>query len=289
MSRGDISLDGAKEQAERISQSARQWIVPLARFGFAAKGSVYIIIGVLAALAAFTGGGQTTDSRGALQEILEQPYGQFLLGVIAIGLAGYAIWRFVQSIEDTENKGSDAKGIALRIGYAAIGLIYASLAYSAVQLILGSRGSESSSSSSSDKSSREWTARLLAQPYGRWLVGAVGLVIIAFAVWQFYKAYAAKFREKLKSSEMSKRSESLATRAGQIGLAARGVVFGVIGGFLLQAAWRSSASEARGLSGALRALEQQPFGAWILGLVALGLVAHGLFMFVLARYRRIVL
>lgn len=285
MSRGNMSLGGAKEQAARISRSARGWIVPLARFGFAAKGSVYIIIGVLAALAAFTGGGRTTDSRGALQEILEQPYGKFLLIAVAIGLSGYAVWRFVQAIEDTENKGSDAKGLARRIGYAAIGLIYASLAFSAIKLIVGSGGG----GRSGDQSSREWTARLLAQPYGRWLVAAVALGIIIFAVYQFYKAYKAKFREKLELGGMSKQTENWAVRGGQVGFAARGVVFGVIGGFLLQAALRSSAGEARGLSGALRALEQQPFGAWLLGLVALGLVAHGLFMFVLARYRRIVL
>ncbi len=281
-----MSFQRGKEEVERISQSARSWIVPLARLGYAAKGVVYIIIGVFAALAAFSrgGGGQTTDSRGALEEILYRPYGRFLLGVVAAGLIGYAVWRFIQAVKDTENKGSDAKGWAKRIVYLGIGLIYASLAFSAVRLIIGSGGG-----SSGEESSKEWTARLLALPFGRWFVAAVGLGIIVFAVSQFYKAYTTKFREKLKTNEMSERAETLATRSGQIGLSARGVVFGIVGIFLVQAALRSSAGEARGLSGALRALEQQPFGSWILGVVAVGLVIYGLYMFVVGRYRRIIL
>jgi hypothetical protein len=119
-------------------------------------------------------------------------------------------------------------------------------------------------------------------------VAAVGLGVIAFAVSQFYKAYATKFREKLKTNEMSEQAETLATRSGQIGLSARGVVFGIVGIFLVQAALQSRAGEARGLGGALRALEQQPFGSWILGVVAIGLVIYGLYMFVVGRYRRMI-
>ncbi len=283
MENRNSSLGIVKEEAERISQSARGWIIPLARFGYAAKGVVYIVIGALAALAAFTGGGRKTDSRGAFEEILSQSYGKLLLGAIAVGMAAYAIWRIVQAVKDTENKGSDAKGIARRIGYAAIGVIHIGLAYSAAQLIFGSGGE-----SRGDAASKEWTATLLAQPFGRWLVGAVGLGFIAFAVSQFYKAYTAKFREKLKTNEMDEKTQTFATRSGQAGLSARGVVFGIIGVFLIQAALHSNAGEARGLSGALHALEQQSYGQWVLGIVALGLVAYGFYMLVLARYRRII-
>ena len=284
MQNRDSSLGIVKEGAERISQSARGWIVPLARFGYAAKGVVYTIIGGLAALAAFTGGGRTTDSRGAFEEILSQSYGKLLLGAIAVGMAAYAIWRIVQAVKDTENKGSDVKGIARRIGYAAIGVIHIGLAYSAAQLIFGSGGR-----SRGDAASKEWTATLLAQPFGQWLVGAVGLGFIVFALSQFYKAYTAKFREKLMTNEMSEKTETFATRTGQAGLSARGVVFGIIGIFLIQAALHSNAGEARGLSGALRALEQQSYGQWVLGIVALGLIAYGLYMLVTAWYRRIII
>ena len=284
MQNRDSSLGIVKEEAERISQSARGWIVPLARFGYAAKGVVYLIIGGLAALAAFTGGGRTTDSRGAFEEILSQSYGKLLLGAVAVGMAAYAVWRFVQAVKDTENKGSDAKGIARRIGYAVIGVIHIGLAYSAAQLVFGSGGG-----SRGDAASKEWTATLLAQPFGQWLVGAVGLGFIAFAVSQFYKAYTTKFREKLKTNEMDEKTQTFATRAGQAGLSARGVVFGIVGVFLILAAWHSNAGKARGLSGALRALEQQSYGQWVLGIVALGLIAYGFYMLVQARYRRIVI
>jgi hypothetical protein len=275
----------AEEKAERISQSARRWIIPLARFGYAAKGFVYIIIGLLAALAAFTTGGRTTDSRGAMEEIFSQSYGKLLLGVVAGGLTGYAIWKIVQALKDTENKGSGPKGIAFRIGYTVSGVIHAGLALSAVQMIIGS----GEGGSTGDAASKEWTAKLMEQPFGQWLVAAVGLGFVIFGISQIYKAYSTKFREKLKTEEMSEGIENFAVRIGQIGLVARGVVFGIIGVFLVQAALHSNAGEARGLSGALRALEQQSYGQWLLGAVALGLIAYGFYMFVQARYRRIIL
>lgn len=280
----EAPLKAAEDKVERISKSAQGWIIPLARFGYAAKGFVYIIIGGLAALAAFTTGGKTTDSRGAMEEILSQSYGKLLLGAVAVGLAGYAVWRIVQAVKDTENKGSGAKGIAVRAGYAVSGVIHAALALSAAQMILGSGGA-----SKGDASSKEWTAKLMEQPFGRWLVAAAGLGFVIFAVSQIYKAFTAKFREKLKTGEMNEATENFAVRTGRIGLVARAIVFGIIGGFLALAALRSNPNEARGLSGALRALEQQSYGQWLLGIVALGLIAYGIYMFVQARYRRIIL
>jgi len=278
----EFSLHGAKDYAERMSHAAHDWIVPLARFGYATKGAVYIIIGVLAALAAFNKGGRTTDSQGAFKEILSQPYGQFLLGAVAFGLAGYALWCFIQAIRDTENKGSKAKGIVIRLGYGVVGLLHTSLAVTAVQLIIGSRTSHRG-----EESSQEWTATLLTQPFGRWLVGVVSVAVIIAAIIQFYQAYTGKFRAELKRSEMGGRAESWAIQVGRVGLTARGVVFGIMGIFLLLAAIHANPNEARGLSGALQALEQQPFGAWVLGIVAVGLAAYGIYMLVLACYRRI--
>jgi hypothetical protein len=284
MRESNFSPNIMKDQSERLSHEARRWIVALARFGFAAQGVVYIVIGSLSALAAFHRGGRTTGSRGALVEILSQPYGQVMLGVIAVGFMGYTLWRLTQGILDTEHKGSDAKGIVARLGYAVIGLIYGSFAVTAVQLIIGTgnrRGDE--------ESSQEWTATLLAQPLGQWLVGAIGVGIIALALYQCYLAYTAKFLEQLDRSEMSRRAETWTSRVGRLGLAARGVVFTVIGVFLMVAALTANPNQARGLSGALQALEQQPVGPWALGIVALGLVAYGLYMLVLTRYRRIIL
>jgi hypothetical protein len=277
-------VDRAEQEAQHITRAARPWIERLARYGYASKGVVYVLIGVLAALGAFGEDEGPTDSRGALTRIVRQPYGRVMLCVIAAGLAGYALWRVVQALRDTEEKGKSWKGLAIRAGYACIGVVYAGLSYSAVRLILGHGAGKGS-----DETTKGWTALALMFPLGRWLVGLAGLGVIGFGLYQCYKACTAKFRRKWKRHEMSEHARVLATRAGQVGLVARGVVFGIIGLFLIQAAWRARAEEARGLGGALRALEQQPYGPYVLGAVALGLVAYGLYMFVEARYRRMII
>ena len=285
MGEAEAIVDGAEQKAARFTRSARPWIERLARFGYAAKGVVYVLIGSLAALGAFKGRGEgPTDSRGALTQIVHQPYGRVMLGVVAAGLAGYALWRVTQALRDTEEKGTSWKGLAVRTGYACIGVVYAGLSYSAVQLILGHGAGKGS-----DETTKGWTAFALMFPLGQLLVGLVGLGVVGFGLWQCYKAFTARFRRKWKRHEMSEHARTLATRAGQVGLVARGVVFGIIGLFLIQAAWWARAEEARGLSGALRALEQQPYGPYVLGAVALGLVAYGLYMFVEARYRRMII
>lgn len=259
------------------------WVEKLARLGYAAKGIVYAIVGVLAVQAAFGTGGKTTDTKGALGAIAAQPFGKFLLALVTLGLIGYVLWRFVEAVKDPEHKGGDAKGLASRLGSAMSGLIYAGLALSAIRLITGSGSGDSSTTSTQD-----WTARLLSQPFGQWLVGAVGAFTIGLGFYQLYKAYKAKFRKEMKLQEMSATEETWATRIGRLGEAARGIVFTIIGFFLIQAARQSDASEAQGLDGALQALAQQPYGPWLLGIVAIGLVAYGIHMGVQARYRRII-
>lgn len=259
------------------------WIERLARLGYAAKGIVYAIVGVLAVQAAFGPGGRTTGTQGALTTIASQPFGKFLLALVAVGLVGYSLWRFVQAWADPDNKGSDAKGLATRFGYAISGLIYAGLAFSAVAIILGS----GSGSSGGGTSKQDWTARVLAQPFGQWLVGLLGALIIGIGFYQFYKAYSAKFRKEWKLREMNPQEETWAMRLARLGLAARGVVFVMTGFFLMQAARQSDASEVRGLDGALQSLARQAHGKWLLAIVALGLVSYGMYMGVQARYRQI--
>lgn len=267
---------------QQLTQPPSVWVERLARFGYAAKGTVYGIVGLLAAQAAFGTGGKTTDTQGALQTIVTQPFGKVLLGLVAIGLMGYVLWRFVQAIKDPENKGTDAKGLAQRLGYAISGLIYAGLALSAVRLVLGSGGGGNSNST------QDGTASLLAQPFGQWLVGAVGAFVIGLGFYQFYLAYSAKFRKELNLTQLSDTEQKWVMSIGRLGLAARGIVFCVIGFFLIQAGRQSDPKEARGLGEALQALAQQPYGPWILGIVAVGLVAYGIYMVIQARYRRLV-
>ncbi len=282
MPQREQSVEHAKQQAKQATRNASPWIEPLGRLGFAAQGVVYIVVGVLAAMAAAGRGGETTDTRGALQQILDAPFGKVLLAVVAVGLFGYALWRWVQALLDTDNKGSDTKGHLIRAGYALVGVVYLGLAVSAVQLVLGSAGQ-------GGNTEQQWTARLLAQPFGRWLVGLVGVAVICVGGYQLYAAYAAKFREHLKLGQMSRTEDVWATRSGRFGFAARGIVFGIIGSLLVAAARHSNAGEAGGLGEALQTLAGQRYGAVLLGLVAFGLIAYGAFCLVEARYRRMLL
>jgi hypothetical protein len=260
---------------------ASPWIERLGRIGYAAKGAVYIIVGWLATLAALRRGGKTTSSHGALLEILLQPSGPVLLFAVSIGLFGYVVWRFVQAITDAEGKGRDAKGIITRIGYTVSGFIYGGLAVTALQLALGWETGNKANSS------RHWTARLMLLPQGDWLVALIGAGIIGFGCYQIYAGYKYKLPEYPDTSTMGRAGQTLVRRSSRLGLVARGVVFNIIGVFLIRAAFNHNPNEVRGLGGALRTLQQQPFGPVVLGIVAVGLIAYGFYMLMLARYRRI--
>ena len=280
MAQNGPSAEEARRHAERGARKTSPWIERLARAGYVAYGVVYALVGVLAVQAAFGGSGETASQEGALRQVLLAPLGRVLLGIVAVGLLAYAMWRLFQGILDPENEGTDAKGLVKRLDHVLNGLFHAALAFSAGQLILGSGGGGGGSPD-------DWTARLMAQPFGRWLAAVAGAVIVGAGLYQFYKAYQADFRDDLKTGEMSAREKKWTTRSGRLGYAARGVVFGVIGVFLVQAALQTDPDEARGLGGALETLARQPLGPYILGAVAIGLVAYGVFMFVMARYRRI--
>jgi hypothetical protein len=269
-----------EQHAARAARKASPWVERLARAGYLAYGIVYVLVGVLAVQAALGGGGQATGQEGALRSILLAPLGRVLLGLIVLGLLAYATWRLIQGIRDPENEGTDAKGLVKRFDHVINGLFHAALAFSAGQLVLGSGGGGGGSPN-------DWTAHLMAQPLGRWIVVSVGVVIVGAGLYQFYKVYRADFRDELKLGEMGDRERTWATRSGRLGYAARGVVFGVIGVFLVQAALQTDPEKARGLGGALQTLARQPLGPYILGAVALGFMAYGVFMFVMARYRRI--
>jgi hypothetical protein len=273
----------ADRQARAGARASRRWLIPLGRAGFAACGIVYGLVGVLAAEAALGTGGDTTDSEGVLVRMLQAPHGHLVLGAIACGLVGYAAWRFLQAALDTDHKGTGPEGLAVRAGSAVAGVGYVGLALTALGLLRGSLAD-----ANGDQATQDRTAWLMAQPFGPWLVGLSGLVVIGVGLGQLATAYRATFRHDLRQHEMSADERRLATYAGRLGFAARGVVFAILGGFLLVAAVHARPDEARGLGGVLATLAAQPYGPWLLGLVAVGLVAYGAFMLVEARYRRMV-
>jgi hypothetical protein len=267
------SVEGTAKQGVRKSM----WIS--ARVGHIAKGVVYALIGVLSVQAAL-GQGQATGSSGVLRQIAQEPFGQIILVLVGVGLFAYLIWRLIQAIADADNKGSDGKGIVYRIGYAASGLAHGALGYSALSIAFGSGGGGGGSTQS-------MTAQLMQQPFGRWLVAIVGVIIFGYGVRAVVSGAKQKFKKKLNLSQMKAKEERWAVRMGTFGLIARGVVFGIIGVFLFQAALSASPEQARGIGGALRSLLGQPYGPWLLGVVAIGLIAYGVYMLVLAKYRRI--
>lgn len=261
-------------------------MVALARFGYAIKGVVYLVVGLLAILLVTGHGGQVTDQNGALQAIYSSPlgegFGRFLLVVVTIGLFGFALWSLIQALFDTEGKGRDAKGILARVGYAIVGISYALLGLVAYQI-----ATTGSASRNSTSSTQNWTGLLLKQPAGVLLVILLGIVVLCLAAYTFYKAYRANFARRLNLATLTAQARKAVINVGRLGYAALGVVFTIIGIFLIVAAQQHNPSDAKGLDSALVELLKQPFGPWLLGLVALGLIAYGVYSFVEARYRRV--
>jgi hypothetical protein len=287
MSKSSPSISRNVQHAERGARNAAtgRWMAVLARCGYAAKGVVYLIIGGIAAKVAIGAGGAVTDQKGALQIIHEQSYGPILLGVVTIGLFGFALWCFIQALFDTEGKGTTAKGLIARIGYAAVGITYAAFAYGAFQLVMGS----GSGGKGSDATAQDGTALLLKQPFGPALMIIVGLIALGVALYLFYTAYAARFQAQLHLATLSAGMKKWVIVVGRLGYAALVVVISIIGIFLIVAASQNNASKAKGLDGVLQELahQHQPFGQVLLGIVALGLFAYGIYSLVEARYRRV--
>lgn len=267
-------MDQALSRAASDHSEKLEW---LARWGYGARGVVYLIVGFLAVMAALGSGGQTTDTKGALQQLLTQPAGTFLLALVAVGLVGYSLWRTVQVFADTDRHGTSAKGLAIRTGLLISAVVHLGLAVFALSLIFdwGTGGG---------RSTQNWTATLMSMPLGRWLVAGVGLAIIAAGLAQIIKGWRGAFEKYL---YITARNRLWITPISRAGLIARGVTFLIIGGFFIVAAWQTDPAEARGLDGALETLQAQPYGTWLLAIVAAGLVAFGLYSLIEARYRRI--
>lgn len=253
-------------------------IEKLARWGYAAKGVVYLLVGGLAVFAAAGSGGRTTDSGGALSTFAGSTLGRAALVVIAIGLASYAIWMAVRAIKNPEHDDGGKRAL-----HGLVALIYASLTVEAALLAWDGEGGAGGSGGNDDAASH-WSARLMEQPFGPWLLGAVGVGIGLYGLQQLVNAWRVKLDEQLDLGALSPTGRDWVVRIGRFGLAARGLVFTIIGWFVVQAALESQPSEARGIGGVLDTLEQTP---WLLAVIAAGLVAYGIYNLVRARYRAI--
>ena len=267
--------DSARAARERaVHSSGFEW---LSRAGFVARGLIYAIIGVLALKLALGHGGKLTDQQGALHTVARQPFGKVLLLLVAIGLGGYALWRFVRAALGHGPEGSDT-GFD-RLAALASGLVYLGLCLLAVRILTGSH----KASATPDKT----TAGVLGWPAGTWIVGAAGLVLIGVGLYQGYRGVTKDFLADSKTEEMGPRTKRWIGGIGLIGHLARMVVFTLAGAFLVKAAVEYDPHAAVGIDGALAKLLHQPLGPLLLGVVAAGLIAFAVYSFSDARFRRI--
>ncbi|MEP2777675.1 MAG: DUF1206 domain-containing protein [Luteolibacter sp.] len=254
-------------------ENQKLWVSVLARGGYAAKGIVYFTIGVMSLLAAIGRGGDVIGSSDALREIGSKPFGTLALLVIGMGLLAYSAYRLMCAIVDAGGEGTDGSGLAKRTGYFGSAVAYASLGITALTGLSGSSEGE-----------KEMTSGVLGMPGGALVVGAVALAIIAAGIFQWVKALHGSYQSNFTLDSFAARKRHWIERSAKFGLIARGIVFPVIGGFLLLAAIQSDASEAMGIGQALEKLQNQAFGAIILGVTAAGLVCYAIYCWVLAIY-----
>jgi hypothetical protein len=255
------------------------WVERLARIGYAAKALLYITIGLLAAQAGLGRGGGTLDTQGALREVHHVTFGRIALLIIAAGLGGYALWRMVEAVIDPDRRGANLKGIALRASFAVRGMFHGALAITALRL-----AGRKSADSHRDQT-QHWTARAFELPAGDALVWVAASGILGYGIYQFYRVYAAKLSRQLDLSRLSPGTVRWVVGVSRFGIAARGVVFCLSGYFLARAAVQHDATQAGGVRKSLTLLAD--VGRWPFVVVALGLVAYGVYELVNARYRRI--
>lgn len=249
----------------------------LSRAGFAARGIVYLIIGVLAIKLAVGSSGTSANQQGALRAIAAQPLGEVLLILVAVGLGGYALWRLVRGMLGHGPEGSDS-GID-RVAALASGVVYAGLCAIAIEILFGS--------DSGSGNARKTTAGVFGWPAGAWLVAIAGVVLIGVGLFMGYRGLSKDFLEDSKTEQMSPRTRRWIEWIGSVGHLARMVVFCLVGAFLVNAAVDYNPDQAVGLDGALAKIDHTAFGPFLLSLVAAGLIAFGVYSLSDARYRRI--
>ena len=265
--------------AGRDAASSR-WLQWLARGGLAARAVMYLLIGVLAVQIAFGSSGKQADTSGALRAVAMHPGGIVVLWLLAVGFAGLAIWRFAEVVYGQAGPGG--RKAAKRLGSLARAVLYAFICGSVVSFILGTGGKTSGNTQSKDA-----TATLMAHGGGRWLVALIGIGIgiggVALAVY----GIRGKFLKHLNTAQMSGRTAKTVKTLGLVGYTARGVVFCVAGGFLVDAAVSFSPQKAQGIDGSLLKLATTPLGPGLLVVVALGLVIFGVYCGCEARWREV--
>lgn len=246
------------------------------RFGLIAKGVVYCLFGIVAILAAFGLSRGKASKTEALKLIYEQPFGQVILVVILVGIGGYVTLRIFQSFKDIDRKGNTLKGILIRMGYGISALIYVGLGIFIVRLLMND--------SSGGDSNAKIISEIFSWSAGRTVVGMAACIMLVNGIRQIYKGTSKNFLKNV--SLIKSNFEGIFKKTGVLGYVARGVVLVIIGYLFLHASITSNPHETKGSEQAFAFIENK-FGTLLMGVVAFGLIAYGVFMFVKAKYQRL--
>ncbi|MDQ1731831.1 MAG: hypothetical protein QOK10_1990 [Pseudonocardiales bacterium] len=261
-----------------VRQAARsKEIKGLGRLGFAARATIYLLIGWFALLLGFGHRPPEADQRGAMQEVAQHTGGFLLLLALTIGLAGYAVWRWSEAAFGVVGQGKSA---GPRLQSVGRGAVYAALAVNGVNVLVNSR------TQSQAQQQQLLTARIMQHPAGRWAVGIAGAVVIVIGLVLVVEGVMRRFKKYFKLDEMPLLARRIVWVLGTIGTTARGLVFALTGFFVVKAAWDYNSQDARGLDGALRHLADSDHGRLWVGFVAAGLIAFGLYGYCEALWRR---
>jgi succinate dehydrogenase hydrophobic anchor subunit len=264
----------------RRKVKSSQWIPLVARAGFIAKGIIYFSIGLLAFRIAVGIGGQPSGSTQILQHFVSEPFGKVLLSLCLVGLLAHTVWKFINGWYEIEDLGSGYTGLFFRAVEIIVGLIYLSLAYAAYQILAG-EGTQSSS-----ESTKIWLSKILTLPGGKVIIICIAVVVIIIGLYQFYYAYSNGFDYRINYDNYSYLNDYGIRLLAKIGLSAWGVVYLTVGFLILQAGIHANPDHAGGLGKALSALQKEPYGQWVLGVTAGGLLIYGIYLFLLSFYHK---
>ncbi len=268
-----FQTDNIKAEAKKVARNTTEspFVEALERLGYVARGVVYAVIGILALQVILGKGGKLTDPMGAISTIGNTPLGGIVLYVILVGLAGYGLWGLVRAFADPLHKGSDASGIVKRIGFAVSGISYLLLGVDTYQIIQGAgKGSQTTQL-------QQAAGTLLTKSWGIYVVAFVGLVIIVAGLLQVNEGFHPSFDKQFKVYQLTGSQQKWITRMGRFGMAARGLIFTLVGIFLFLAALQNNPAQAKGFDAVLATILQQPYGPLLLGVVAVGLIGFGIY------------
>ena len=279
----EVSIGITKADVKKVGQEAafNPLMEALTRLGYGVRGFIYIMMGVLALGVSFGNGGAPTDQQGAISAIGRQPAGLVLLWVVLIGLVSYSLWGVIRAVLDPLKKGHDLKGLVARAGFLLSAASYAILIPATYGYITGA-GSKGQSGAQTQQS----MAAIMSMPWGPWAIGLAGLAVITTGIYQIYQGLSTSFDRQFKTYDMTALEVKWATQLGRFGTASRGFVLALVGVSLFLAAYRSNSSQAIGIDAALKNLVQQPYGIWLLGIVAVGLIAFGVYSMLTAVWFR---